>query len=445
VSDTTDDLIQRLRHRHGQVIDLGLERVLALLNRVGDPHLSLAPVVHVAGTNGKGSLCAYVKAMLEASGRRVGVYTSPHLVRFHERIALPAHDGVARPIDDAALRDILREVDAVAADLPVTFFEATTAAAFLAFARTDLDAVILEVGVGGRLDATNVVERPALTVITPIALDHMALLGDSIDKIAAEKGGILKRGVPAVIARQTDAALDVLRRTARSYRTGRLVVAGEDYDAIEQHGRLVYEDDERLLDLPLPSLSGRHQVENAGLALATALALPPSLRPDDTAIGRGLKAARWPARLQRLASGRLAAIAGQRCQLWLDGAHNGHAAEALAAAMARMQKRAPRDLGLVVGMLQTKDASAFFAPFRGLARRVLAVQIPGDRQSADPLVLARTAQSSGLSASVADSVEDAVRRIATESAEPTRILISGSLHLAGAVLAAEQGVLPHPN
>jgi dihydrofolate synthase/folylpolyglutamate synthase len=445
VSDTTDDLLQRLRHRHGQVIDLGLERVLALLNRVGDPHLSLAPVVHVAGTNGKGSLCAYVKAMLEASGRRVGVYTSPHLVRFHERIALPAHDGVAQPIDDAALRDILREVDAVAADLPVTFFEATTAAAFLAFARTDLDAVILEVGVGGRLDATNVVERPALTVITPIALDHMALLGDSIDKIAAEKGGILKRGVPAVIARQTDEALDVLRRTARSSRTGRLVVAGEDYDAIEQHGRLVYEDDERLLDLPLPSLSGRHQVENAGLAVATALALPPSLRPDDTAIGRGLKAARWPARLQRLASGRLAAIAGQRCELWLDGAHNGHAAEALAAAMAQMQKRAPRDLGLVVGMLQTKDASAFFAPFRGLARRVLAVQIPGDRQSADPLVLARTAQSSGLSASVADSVEDAVRRIATESAEPTRILISGSLHLAGAVLAAEQGVLPHPN
>jgi dihydrofolate synthase / folylpolyglutamate synthase len=441
---TSDQLLADLKALHPKRIDLSLDRIEALLAKLGNPHERLPPVVHIAGTNGKGSTAALLKAMLQAAGKRVHVYTSPHLVRFHERIELAGPDGKARPIDDASLTDMLTRTQRANAGAAITFFEVTTAAAFLAFVERPADAVILEVGLGGRLDATNVVARPALTIITPIAMDHADWLGDSIAAIAAEKAGILKRGVRAIVSRQPDQALDVVGARAREVGAP-LTAWGEDYEAFEQRGRLVYQSAERLLDLPLPALMGQHQITNAGTAVAAALQLK-SIGISDTAIERGLLEVRWPARMQRLDNGPLSRLLMPGSELWLDGAHNVAGAEAAAQTLAELEERAPKPVGLVVGMMGKKDAAGFLAQFRGLVRRVVTVPNPGSHEAThEPIALAKLAVSTGLAADAAPDVEAALARLQKVEGRPLRILICGSLYLAGHVLALQEGVQAQTN
>ena len=429
---------------HPKLIDLSLGRVERLLAKLGSPHKALPPVVHIAGTNGKGSVTAYLKAILTAAGLRVHAYTSPHLVRFHERIALARADGVSEPIDEADLVDVLSRTQAVNKGDDITQFEITTAAAFLAFAEHPADVVLLEVGLGGRLDATNVIDQPALTVLTPISLDHADKLGSTIEAIAGEKAGILKRGVPCVVSQQEDAALDVV--TQQAARVGaRLVVWGQDFDAYEQRGRLVVQRPDELLDLPLPALFGRHQIINAGTAVAAVQELP-GFSIEEKAIERGLVSARWPARMQRIDEGPLPSLLRPGSELWLDGGHNPAAGQFIAQSLADLEERAPKPLYLVVGMMGLKDAAGFLGSFRGLARHVVAVPIPGAHEAPfTPEALAEVAQSVSINADAAPSVEAALRRVDALQPGPKRILITGSLYLAGHVLALQEGVEPQAN
>ena len=441
---TSDELLAELKALHPRRIDLSLGRIEALLAKLGSPQHHLPPVVHIAGTNGKGSTAALLKAMLRAAGKRVHVYTSPHLVRFNERIELSRADGNAGPIDDAGLVDVLERTQRANAGAPVTFFEVTTAAAFLAFAEHPADALILEVGLGGRLDATNVVARPALSIITPVSMDHTDWLGESIALIAREKAGILKPDVPAVISRQPEVALAAIRSRSIEVRAP-LILWGEDYEAFEQRGRLVYQSAERLMDLPLPALMGHHQVANAGSAIAAALQLN-SLGITDAAIERGLLGVRWPARMQRLDNGPLSRLLAPGSELWLDGAHNSAGAEAIAQTLAELEERAPKPVGLVVGMKGKKDAAGFLSHFRGLVRRVVTVPNPGSHEAThEPAALAKIAVSVGLAADAAPDVGAALKRLQKVEGRPLRILICGSLYLAGHVLALQEGVQAQMN
>jgi dihydrofolate synthase / folylpolyglutamate synthase len=445
---TSAKLLAEMKLLHPQLIDLSLGRVERLLDKLGSPHTKLPPVVHVAGTNGKGSVTAYLKAMLEASGARVHVYTSPHLVRFHERIELAGAGGKALPIGEETLVDILTRTQATNGSDDVTQFEITTAAAFLAFAEQPADVLLLEVGLGGRLDATNVVDRPVLDVITPISLDHSEKLGASLAKIAFEKAGILRSGVPAIVSQQEPEAEDVIRSEA--LRVGApLIVWGEHFDAYEQRGRLVVQSEELLLDLPLPSLIGRHQVINAGTAVAAALRLGqslPQLGLGERAIEQGLTAARWPARMQRLDTGPLPSLLRPGAELWLDGGHNPAAGRALAQTMADLEERSPKPLHLIVGMMGLKDAGGFLSAFRGLASHVVTVPIPGAHEAPHaPETLAETARDVGLKAESATDVAAALKRTDAYEPGPKRILICGSLYLAGHVLGLQEGVEPQAN
>ena len=441
---TSDQLLADMKLLHPRLIDLSLGRIERLLDKLGNPHHRLPPVVHIAGTNGKGSVTAYLKAMLEAAGRRVHVYTSPHLVRFHERIELAGPTGKAHAIGEADLVDVLSRTFTTNAGDDITQFEITTAAAFLAFAEHPADVLLLEVGLGGRLDATNVVSRPLLSVITPISLDHAERLGDTIARIAAEKAGILKPGVTAVISQQEDEALDVICREAR--RLGSPLVAwGADFDTYEQGRRLIVQKQNLLLDLPLPALIGRHQIVNGGTAVAAALQLD-GFGLDERAIARGLVNVRWPARMQRLEGGPLNAALKPGSELWLDGGHNPAAGAMLAQTLADLEERSSKPLHIVVAMLALKDAAGFLAPFRGLVRHVTAVPIPGAHEAPyAPEILAETARQVGLSASPANSIEVALKRIEQMEPGPKRILVCGSLYLAGQVLALQEGVAPQPN
>lgn len=441
---SSDHLLTALKQLHPKLIDLSLGRIERLLERLGNPHHRLPPVVHVAGTNGKGSLTAYLKAIAEAAGLRVHVYTSPHLVRFHERIVLSTGPGVADPIGEEALVDVLTRTQAVNDGDDITQFEITTAAAFLAFSEHPADLLLLEVGLGGRLDATNVIAKPHLCVIMPVSLDHAEKLGATVGLIAAEKAGILKSGVRAVISRQNDEAGLVIDEAAA--RIGApLVTWGRDFDAYEQRGRLVVQHGEQLLDLPLPALLGRHQIANAGTAVVAALQLA-DLGIDERAIEQGLTRVSWPARMQRLVGGPLPAVLKAGSELWLDGGHNPAAGEVLAQTLADLEERSPRPLHLVCGMMGLKDATGFLAPFRGLARSVVAVPIPGANEAPHaPETLAAAARAVGMSADVARNVEAALRRIDMAYPGPKRILICGSLYLAGQVLAQQQGVVAQGN
>lgn len=445
---TSGKLLAEMKLLHPLLIDLSLGRVERLLGKLGDPHKKLPPAVHIAGTNGKGSVTAYLKAMLEAAGARVHVYTSPHLVRFHERIELAGPDGKAAPIGEDALVDVLTRAQAINGADDVTQFEITTAAAFLAFSEQPADVLLLEVGLGGRLDATNVIERPVLDVITPISLDHAEKLGATIAKIAYEKAGILRRGVPAVISQQEPEAEDVIR--AEALKVGApLIVWGEHFDAYEQRGRLVVQLEDLLLDLPLPSLVGRHQIINAGTAVSAALRLAaalPSLGIGERAIEQGLTSARWPARMQRLDAGPLPSLLRPGAELWLDGGHNPAAGSALAQTLADLEERSPKPLHLIVGMMGLKDAAGFLAPFRGLASHVVTVPIPGAHEAPHaPETLAETAREVGLKAESAADVISALKRTDAYEPGPKRVLICGSLYLAGHVLGLQEGVEPQAN
>jgi dihydrofolate synthase / folylpolyglutamate synthase len=438
---TSDALLAEMMLLHPKLIDLSLGRVERLLGKLGHPEKKLPPVVHIAGTNGKGSVTAFLKAMIEASGRRVHVYTSPHLVRFHERIQLAGRDGKARAIDEDGLVDILMRVRAVNDGDDITQFEITTAAAFLAFSETPADIILLEVGLGGRLDATNVIAKPALTVITPISMDHAEKLGPALTMIAAEKAGILKRGAAGVISAQADNVLAVIEARARTIGAP-LSVWGRDFDAYEQSGRLIVQRDDRLLDLPLPGLIGRHQITNAGTAVAAALTLAerlPGLGLDESAIERGLRTVEWPARMQRLTSGPLPDIVGSDAELWLDGGHNPAAGEVLADTLAAFEDKSPKPVILVVGMMGQKDALGFLAPFRGLVRAVYTVPIPGAHETPHSQEnLAEVARSAGLNAIERSGVIEALQTIAVLHKGPKRVLICGSLYLAGHVLTLQE-------
>jgi dihydrofolate synthase/folylpolyglutamate synthase len=428
----SDAILQRLTALHPKRIDLTLGRVERLLATLGHPERKLPPVIHVAGTNGKGSVCAFARAMLEAQGLSVHVYTSPHLVRFHERIRL-----LGAPIGEGELCATLEECERVNAGEPTTFFEITTAAAFLAFSRQQADALVLEVGMGGKTDATNVVPRPRVSVITPVGLDHQEFLGPTLADIAAEKAGIARAGVPLVVGLQDDAPRDVITRRADALGAP-LSVFGQDFFAHQEHGRMVYEDGDGLLDLPLPRLVGRHQIENAAVAIA-ALRLAGNGWGRDRAIERGLRNVEWPARLQRLTRGPLFDAAPHGAEIWLDGGHNPHGAAAIARAVADFEERAEKPLYLVCGMLATKDPLGFLSAFRGLARHVTTVAIPDEELSLGAGSLYDAARASGIEASPADDLEDAVMQISAWSRArpkegPPRILICGSLSLAGRVL-----------
>ncbi len=441
---TSDRLLAELKLLHPKLIDLSLGRVERLLAKLGNPHERLPPVVHVAGTNGKGSLTAYLKAMIEAAGKRTHVYTSPHLVRFHERIELAGADGKAQPIGEEDLVDVLMRTQAVNSGDDITQFEITTAAAFLAFSEHPADVLLLEVGLGGRLDATNVVARPALGVITPISMDHADKLGATLPRIAAEKAGILKPGMTCVVAQQEPDVLDVIERVAE--RVGaRLVTWGRDFDAYEQRGRLVVQKEDHLLDLPLPALLGRHQIVNAGTAVAAALELT-QIGLDERSISAGLQMVRWPARMQRLDKGPLPALLRPGSELWLDGGHNPAAGQMLAQSLADIEERLSRPLYLIVGMMGLKDAAGFLSPFRGLARHVTTVPIPGAHEIPyPPERLAQVASDVGLAAGWASDIETALRHTDGLDPRPKRVLICGSLYLAGHVLALQDGVVPQPN
>ncbi len=418
-------------HLHPKVIDLSLGRLERLLAALGHPERQLPPVIHVAGTNGKGSVVAYLRAMLEAAGLRVHAYTSPHLVRFHERIRLATVPGKSGFISESALTALLDECERVNGPEPITFFEITTAAALLAFARTPADAVLLEVGLGGRLDATNVVDRPKVSVITPVSIDHQAFLGETLREIAGEKAGILKPGVPAIIGPQQDDALDVIDTRAEQV-TAPLARFGQEFTAFDEHGRLVYQDGTGLLDLPLPALRGRHQIANAATAIAAARAF---MDIDETAVAAGLANVEWPARMQRLAGGALQALAPD-AELWLDGGHNPAAARAVAETLADLEDKSPRPLVLITGMLNSKDTQGFFAPFQGLASRVLTITIPGQENARSAEEVAQLARASGLDATPMPDMDAALAE-AKKTAPAPRVLFCGSLYLAGEVLAQD--------
>ncbi len=432
--DRSSAILERLLNLHPREIDLSLDRIEALMAALGHPDKRLPPVIHVAGTNGKGSTTAFMRAMLEAAGKRVHVYTSPHLVRFHERIRLAGASGSAF-VDEDDLADALIHAEQINDGRPITQFEITTAAAFDLFARHPADVLLLEVGLGGRLDATNVVSEPLATVITQIAVDHEKFLGDTIEAIAFEKAGILKRDCPAVIAPQDPAALAVLEEQA-ARKGARMFVANRDWIAHSEHGRLVYQDDQGLLDLPKPKLVGRHQYANAGAAIATLRSA--DLAVPSAAIEAGLVDVEWPARLQRLTSGALVDRVRGDAEIWLDGGHNPSAGIAIAEAMADLEERAARPLFLISGMLTTKDPVGFFKPFGGLARKVFTVPVASSNASRDPGELAEAARAAGLPAEPAASVEAAIDQISGDfgTKGSGRILICGSLYLAGSVLAA---------
>jgi dihydrofolate synthase / folylpolyglutamate synthase len=417
--------LARIDALHRAEIDLGLDRVRALLAKLGDPHHQLPPTVHVAGTNGKGSCIAMLEAMAQAQGLRVHIHTSPHLIHLNERYVI-----AGKALDDGALADLLEATENANGGAPATQFELLVAAMFLAFAQTSADLALIEVGLGGEFDATNVLEKPACCIITSIAHDHADFLGDDLADIARAKAGIIKPEIPVFSAIQPPIVRDVIERRCARLRAP-LFFMGEDFHVRREDGRLIYEDETRLLDLPLPRLLGQHQVQNAGLSLAAALHL--DLAHD--AMAHGLEAVRWPARMQVLSHGALAKQAqASRAQIIIDGAHNPHAARALADSLAGMNKTDQRSLVLVAGVQDTKDAVRFFAAFKALDPDVICVPVPGAPHSMKLSNMQTAARKAGLSAGTAPDVEVALHSALGTKKEP-RIVVCGSLYLAGAVLA----------
>ncbi|QFT79272.1 Folylpolyglutamate synthase [Roseovarius sp. THAF27] len=416
---TSDVILDRMMALHPKIIDLTLDRVWRLLDALGNPQDALPPVIHIAGTNGKGSTLAMIRAGIEGAGKTAHAYTSPHLARFHERIRL-----AGELITEPHLTEVLDECYAANGGEPITYFEITTCAAILAMSRTPADYTLLEVGLGGRLDATNVVATPALTIITPVSMDHEQYLGDTLAKIATEKAGILKRGVTCVVGPQDEEGMDAIEAAAQRTHSP-LRAHGQHWHVTTERGRLIYQDETGLRDLPLPNLPGAHQYENAGAAIAALR----HLQLGDAALEAAVTQAHWPARMQRLSTGPLAEAAPQ-AELWLDGGHNPAAGRALAAHLASLP---PRPTHLVCGMLNTKDISGYLSPLAGAAQSLTAISIPGEANTLPADATATAAANAGLPSGTAASARAAIEDIAAK--DPTaRILICGSLYLAGAIL-----------
>jgi len=421
--------LDRMRQLHPVVIDLSLGRIERLLAALGHPERRLPPTVHVAGTNGKGSTVAFLRAIAEAAGHRVHVYTSPHLVRFNERIRL-----AGSLIGDDDLADILEEVEQANEGHPITFFEVTTAAAFLAFSRVPADLLILEVGLGGRLDATNVIDAPVVSLLTRISLDHTQFLGPTLRDIAGEKAGIIKQGRPAIAGPQGDLVADEVFAARATSLSSPLFLHGRDWSVAATRTGFRFQDATRTLDLPPPGLLGAHQVDNAGLAIAATAHLPLTIGED--AIRRGLAAVEWPARLQRLTRGPLPNLLPPGWDLFLDGGHNDSAGEVLARQLARWNEDG-RPLDMVFGMLGSKRPLDFLNPLAPHVRRLRAVAIPGEPNSVTAEDAATFARTAGMQAAASPDVDAAVAELAALAGQgqPGRLLICGSLYLAGTVLA----------
>ena len=416
---SSDTILERLMSLHPKIIDLTLDRMTRLLDALGSPEKAIPPVIHIAGTNGKGSTGAMIRAGLEAQGEKVHAYTSPHLARFHERIRL-----AGRLIDEQLLAETLEECERINGDVPITYFEITTCAAFLAFSRVQADYTILEVGLGGRLDATNVIDQPEMTIITPVSVDHQQYLGESLAEIAGEKAGILKRNTFCVVGPQQDKALDVIE--AQGARVGAtLKLYGQHWHVWQENGRLIFQDEYGLLDLPKPVLLGEHQMQNAGMAIA-ALRL---MNKSEDECAAAMTNVEWPARMQRLRLGPLVDVA-PNAELWLDGGHN----EAAGCAISELLNTLPqRPTHLIVGMLNTKDVSGYLAHFLKGTTSLQAVSIPGEAATLTAAETAKAANYLGFQASKADDVLAAVKNIVQKDSA-ARILICGSLYLAGNVL-----------
>jgi len=428
-----DEVIARLSTLHPNRIDLGLDRMHRLLEQLDHPERKLPPVIHVAGTNGKGSTVAYLRAMLEAAGLRVHAYTSPYLVRINECFRLGRAGGGVLVSDDELLA-ALEHCERTNAGAPLTFFEAKTAAAFCLFAQHPADVLLLEVGLGGRLDSTNVIEAPLASVVASISMDHTEFLGDSLTAIAGEKAAIIKRNVPVISAEQPREVMAVIEQQAKRLRAP-LFAAGEGWHVNVECGRLVYQDERGLIDLAAPKLFGRHQFDNAGLAIATLRAIESPKIPS-AAFETGIVSAEWPARMQRVSSGRLIEWGPPGSEIWLDGGHNAEGGRVVAAALGDLEERVSRPLVVVAGMMANKDASGFLANFAGLTRHIMAVPIPDQPNVMPPERFADAARSLGMRVEISASVEAALRTLAGLAYEiPPRILITGSLYLAGHVLA----------
>jgi dihydrofolate synthase / folylpolyglutamate synthase len=433
------DLRKRLSALHPRRIDLTLERMQRLLQRLDHPERKLPGVIHVAGTNGKGSTIAYLRAILEAAGLRVHVYISPHLVRINESYRLGRAGGGVLVSDDE-LRAALMHCERVNQGEPITIFEIETAAAFCLFAQHPADVVLLEVGLGGRLDATNLIDAPLASVITPIGVDHTEFLGNSLIQIAAEKAAIIKREAPVISAEQARDVTAVIEQQARRMHAP-LHAAGEAWHVNVERGRLVYQDERGLMDLAAPRLFGRHQFDNAGLAVATLRALE-VFKLDAADFEAGIVGAEWPARMQRLTPGALVDQAPPGSEVWLDGGHNADGGRVVAAALGDLEERVSRPLVVIVGMLGNKDAPGFLANFAGLTRHIIAVNIPALDNAMPPHTLADAARQLGMRVETSAGVETALGSLTRLAYEvPPRILITGSLYLAGHVLAAN-GTLP---
>lgn len=422
MSTGSDIILDRMMALHPKVIDLTLDRMWRLLDALGNPQDRLPPVIHIAGTNGKGSTQAMIRAGLEASGAKVHAYTSPHLARFHERIRL-----AGTLITEDALTQTLDRCYAANDGNDITYFEITTCAALLAFAETPADYTLLEVGLGGRLDATNVM-MPKLSIITPVDLDHQQFLGETLSEIAGEKAGIIKRGVPCIVGPQQDAAMDVIEHTAARHGAP-VIAAGQHFHVSEEHERLIYQDETSLLDLSLPALPGPHQIQNAGAVLAALR----HLGADELACDAAMTQAVWPARMQRLTNGPLVKRA-KSAELWLDGGHNPAAAHAIAATLARLPNRPTH---LICGMLNTKDVTGFMQPLSGLALSLTACSIPGEKNTLPAQTTAAAASGVGIKSTTADTITDAIDAIIAQDSQ-ARILICGSLYFAGHIMRENQ-------
>lgn len=419
MTQSSDVILDRMMALHPKVIDLTLDRMWRLLDALGNPQENLPSVIHIAGTNGKGSTQAMIRAGLEGAGHKVHAYTSPHLARFHERIRL-AGDLIA----EDALTDLLDRCYAANGGENITYFEITTCAAILAFAETPADYLLLEVGLGGRLDATNVVDKPAVTVITPVDLDHQQFLGDTLAEIAGEKAGIIKSGVPCVVGPQKDEGMDVIERQGQRL-SAPMSIYRQHWHVSTERDRLIYQDETGLLDLPMPALRGPHQILNAGAALS-ALRI---LGMGDAAFEAAMTNASWPARMQRLTEGRLVEkLAGQ--ELWLDGGHNPAAGQALADTIAALPKR---ETHLICGMINTKDVAGFLRPMATIADSLTAVGIPGEPNAVDAAAIVSAAESVGIRAVSAEEIDSALSAI-SRSQPNARVVICGSLYLAGHIL-----------
>jgi dihydrofolate synthase / folylpolyglutamate synthase len=428
--------IDKLLELHPKGFDLSLERITRLLEILGNPQDKLPRVIHVAGTNGKGSVTAFCRALLEAGGYSVHVHTSPHLVNWHERYRMGVKGGRGELVEDAVFADAVRRVAEANAGQKITVFEILTAVTFLLFSEHPADAAVIEVGLGGRFDATNVISDPAVSVIMPISLDHQPYLGDRVELIAAEKAGIMKPKHPVVIGQQPyDAALEVLMSTAERLHCP-TAVYGQDFMAHEEYGRLVYQDEFGLADLPLPRLPGRHQYANAAAAIRAVKAA--GFVITEAMMEKALESVEWAGRLQRLTDGRLMAKAPAGAEIWVDGGHNPGAGEVIAEAMANFEERQPRPLYLITGMINTKDPVGYFKAFAGLAEKVFCVPIRGSDAMIDPVILANAAYDAGLVAEPMSTVGealDAIKEILDPAKPPPRILIGGSLYLVGDVLS----------